>query len=265
MAYQARLATWLTNHRKSFELRIREFEWPKVVNFRNTDFEVTLIYDGETFVGRGTDADPNFALEKACAEAVERLVCSRHGISSLGVALHTNQLLAKQNARFEYIERRVLDHHINRIVPVELSSRSVSAVPASDDKIERCIYKLSKCGDIETNLCVISCRDIRLIGAAAAFGNSDASARAELEAIRNLAAYISDAERFQQAVSANLNLKWSDSCFFHNKIAPFLLAIGQADDLPAPTIGYKHLSLPNESIFAECPAVVFQAFEKSAV
>ena len=265
MAYQARLATWLTNHRKSFELRIREFEWPSVIAARNTDFEVAMLYNGETVVGRGTDTDPNLALEKACAEAIERLVCVKHGVSSMGVALHTEKLLAKQNARSEFIERRVLAHHINLIAPIELSSRSLLPGPDGDDQIESCIYKLSKCGVFETSLSVISYRDIRLIGAASDFSFATASARADLEAIRNLAACISDAERFHQAVASNSNLKWSDSRFFHQKIAPFLLVTGPAEHLIAPTIVYRQLTLPTDSIFADCPAVVIQAFEKSAI
>ena len=265
MAYQARLAKWLTDRRKDFELSIREFTWPLAMGSSLSDFEVTLLHEGNASVGRGTDLDPNLALEKACAEALERLVCSEHGVSSIGIALHTNSIFARVNARLEFIERHVLGHHVESVAPATFSHKSQLRLLGDDSRCEHTLYRLKTCGAFSTALCVISYRSIRLIGAAADFNFSRAASRAELEAARNLAAFVSAPELFRKAVSGDSNYKWSDEDYFYRKIAPILTGQTLTSELHMPAVKYRKLQLPKAQKFEDCPAVVVQAYEKSAV
>jgi ribosomal protein S12 methylthiotransferase accessory factor YcaO len=108
------IAHWLHRRRRALRLELSEFEpasewWPGL-----NDLCATFELDGKQFSGRAQDTDRALALEKACAEAVERAAYAldaeraRVTMTSSGYAAHRDRRLACAGARRELIERDVL-------------------------------------------------------------------------------------------------------------------------------------------------------------
>lgn len=119
MAYQTALTDWILRNDERFDLRVQELTWIRNVFPGWYDLQVSISVFGEKFLGRGSDKNSNVALGKAFCEAVERSVCFRHGISSLGVAGHWKGELAGENARLEWIERASFAHQIENRLALE--------------------------------------------------------------------------------------------------------------------------------------------------
>lgn len=114
MADQKTLTNWILANQAELDLRVKECVWIREVFPGWNDLEVAISIEGERFHGRGCDENADVALSKAFCEAVERSLCHTSGISSLGVAGHTNPQVAKENSRLEYIERRALFEHFTK-------------------------------------------------------------------------------------------------------------------------------------------------------
>ncbi len=265
MAYQTRLSDWLANHRQDLQLKILEFSWPPGLGkTKPIDFEVSLEFGGRSVSGRGTDMDEMLALEKACAEAVERLACHYNNIGSVGVAVHTNEVSARQNARAEYIERFVFQHHLLKNEPFTFES-SVE-LELTDSHFEGNIFRMNDCGGLSSALILITSPGVNLLGLASDVEFGTAAVRASIEAKRNYAAYLSAPEHFSEATQKDRDLWCCDFNYIETKIRPLLNFDSRIpQQTEEPVICYRQIHLPTDSIFADCPAVVFQAFEKSAI
>jgi hypothetical protein len=265
MAYQTRLSDWFATHQKDLQLRILEFSWPAVlVEPHPVDFEVSLNFGGLTVAGRGTDKDEMLALEKAGAEAIERLACHCHNIGSVGVAAHTNEESARLNARAEYIERFVFRHHLLKNEPFTFDS-SVE-LELTGTHFECTIFRMHDCGELSSALTLITGPGVNLLGLASDVEFATAALRASIEAQRNYAAFLSAPARFYEATQTDRDLWCCDFNYIETKIRPLLdFDSRKPEQTEQPVIFYRQIPLPTDSIFADCPAVVFQAFETSAV
>lgn len=69
------------------------------------DFKVTLQIEDRTCIGRGTAIGEELAFIKAGAEAIERAICHHNRISTVGVAVHVDEVKCRASAHSELIER----------------------------------------------------------------------------------------------------------------------------------------------------------------
>lgn len=115
MENKKKLSRWLLDNHKALKLRATQFKWVEEWLPHFHDFEVSIVVDGRTVKGRGIDQNSDLAFTKAGAEAIERAICIGKGLSSCGVAVHTENKLAKINARNELIERdRFFCHYLTK-------------------------------------------------------------------------------------------------------------------------------------------------------
>jgi len=116
MANKTTVTSWIIKNREILNPNFTEFDWPSRYFPNLNDFEAILILNGITAVGRGTDKNKNLSIEKASAEAVERLICKRLGINSVGVAV-SGATDAKTHACFEALERYYFNEHVRQSNP----------------------------------------------------------------------------------------------------------------------------------------------------
>lgn len=122
MADQQRLTNWILAQQDRLDLQVTELTWINSYLPGWSDLEVTITVDGQNYSGRGADESEDVALGKATCEAIERYLCTIHGISSIGVAGHVDDSRAMEGARVELIERSLMRFHFENEVPMSLVS-----------------------------------------------------------------------------------------------------------------------------------------------
>lgn len=105
MVDHKKLIPWILANQDFLDLRVTDYEWITNTFSSMKDIGAKLKIEGKLYTGRGADRDENTALSKAVCEAVERFICQTHGLSSLGVAGHSEIEFAAQNSQLEFIER----------------------------------------------------------------------------------------------------------------------------------------------------------------
>ena len=109
------LSRWLLDNSEDLHLRATQWKWVEEWIPQFYDFEASIVVDGQTFRGRGIDTNSDLAFTKAGAEAIERAICMENRIATHGVAVHTDDELARLNARNELVERdRFFCHYLTR-------------------------------------------------------------------------------------------------------------------------------------------------------
>src|SRR5579863_6964807 len=99
MADSKGLTSWLLDNAGPLDLRATELTWMRAWGLNDYhDLQVSIAIAGQSFTGRGTAASEELAFLKAGAEAIERAYCAAHGIYSVGVAAHTDEIAAQVNA-----------------------------------------------------------------------------------------------------------------------------------------------------------------------
>ena len=166
MENKKKLSHWLLNNYKSLGLSAIEFNWVDEWLPGFHDFQVSLSLGGRTFKGRGIEKDQLLAFTKAGAEALERAVCYENGVSTSGVALHTDRELAKENAKNELIERdRFFCHFLTRSpfrkmstkeINFHLHSISFEALKSKLNKysIEIEVFEMNPLGQTKSFICI---------------------------------------------------------------------------------------------------------------
>ena len=163
MAIEKELVKYITNHFKSFDLKINNLQWPKKYGINFYDIVLKFIIDKETYTGRGSSSSGNLAIIKAFSEAVERYSCVFYNLPSTnGLAIHTSKEKSIINSINELKERDLfLCHYLTstKMNPAKLDSLS----PLSNDLINLIETNRSKViflqmrpsSDYENGICVI--------------------------------------------------------------------------------------------------------------
>ena len=129
MENKKKLSHWLLNHYQNLDLKLTQFNWVEEWLPGFHDFELSITLGGRVFKGRGVGKNPRLAFTKAGSEALESAICNEYGVSSCGVAVHSNPKLARVKAQNELIERdRFFCHYLTHtpfqeITVDELNSR----------------------------------------------------------------------------------------------------------------------------------------------
>jgi ribosomal protein S12 methylthiotransferase accessory factor YcaO len=202
MADSQKLISWLLNNSAELNLQVTECTWVRDWGLAGVfDFQVTLDLQGRTFTGRGTAPREELAFVKAGAEAIERAFCGGLEISTMGVAVHTSETLAGENAKRELIERDAFfGHYYSRASFMNLESDLIFKFEKKwaktfrqlrDSKVDCRFYKAKSMLD-PVIVCVFSGldRDLKfggIIGLGSSFHELEAMQAAFFEGLRNVA------------------------------------------------------------------------------
>lgn len=155
MAHQTLASAWLYSNRLAFDIQFFEKSWPKKYELPYFDFEVIGVISGEKRTGRGVDCIREVALEKACAEFLENIICLEDKVSSVGVSLTSYQGY-ENHALNEAYERYYLDRHLELKIPLlrqQIGNNYLSG-SSLNSKIE--FYKFDSAYEYHGTLCKIS-------------------------------------------------------------------------------------------------------------
>lgn len=235
-------------NRNLFDVSFTEFTWGSP-DF--TDIRVEIVKSGVRCFGRGTHADGNTALEKASAEALERLCCHILGISTVGCAVHLSPELAMENSRHEFIERYIFDMFRNGCFNSITNADSLLVI---ERNLPSKIW-IVELGDGNTiTICIfIDLGDPISIGIS--FGSDTNSfEKAYIEAFRNYMSYRQDRSSFDLAVKSNKDMWCCDKSFLQEVI--FKLEQndkGVRRKFTIPKVGTKTLMVSQVLGLSDCP------------
>lgn len=105
------ITNWLITHKDLFKLSYKQYDWTDRYSLGLHDFSCHLDLENIKSEGRGTSTDSELAIEKASAEAIERYICLKLNIPSVGVAV-SGEKSALVHAQNEVLERYYLNNHI---------------------------------------------------------------------------------------------------------------------------------------------------------
>ncbi len=132
------ITNWLITHKDLFKLSYKQYDWTNRYSLGLHDFSCHLNIGNIKSEGRGTSIDPELAVEKASAEAIERYICLKLNIPSIGVAV-SGEKSALVHAQNEALERYYLNKHLELKWPL----KQVSLVHWSTDHLSTLINKLN--------------------------------------------------------------------------------------------------------------------------
>jgi len=128
---------WLITHKDLFKLAYKQYDWPDRYSLGLYDFSCHLNFENIKSEGRGTSTDPDLAIEKASAEVIERYICLKLNIPSVGVAV-SGEKSALIHAQNEALERYYLNNHLELKWPfkkVDLANHSTASLSALLNKL----------------------------------------------------------------------------------------------------------------------------------
>ncbi len=192
MADHKELIQWILKNKDFFDIVVTDYNWIRPVFNSYWDLGVQMQITGVFYDGRGSCVDENIALAKAVCESIERNVCRRSGISSLGVAGHLNYEMASYNSRTEFIERYALWQQFHGVSHFFLKEKTLFSFNNQTAQIE--IYE-AKTNSHETVTLVIAngLNENRPYGIIFGLGchsqEEQSKRKAEIECYRNLTAF----------------------------------------------------------------------------
>lgn len=209
MANQTVAATWLLGKTDTLNVSFIEYDWGQPYF---NDISVLIEVDGIVHKGRGTSKDGEVALEKACAEAIERYCCFLMALPTVGCAVHSVNEIGKLKSKEELIERDVF----KKFLMGELSSEEFESdihLDFFDDICSSSKFRFWKI--VHNKKTVVFCITFsgqKPVSLGIAFGCNIASQeKAFLEALRNYVAFKKDDVTFKAMVRSNKNLWCCDS------------------------------------------------------
>lgn len=216
MAHQTLASAWLYLNRSALNVQFFEKSWPKKYGFPYFDFEVVGDISGKKRVGRGVDPVREVALEKACAEFLENLICLENNVSSVGASLSSYDGF-EAHALNEALERYYLDQHIERKIPLLRQARQNDYLSDSflNPQIE--FYKFNSAKEYHGILCKISDDQKQLSSYGFSYSNSLETSfdKSFIEALPNFLFLIEKGDQLE-------SLPWQLTQDFGNQINPLL-------------------------------------------
>lgn len=223
MANQTPLVSWLYSKREELNPRFKEFNWPKQWLAGLFDFSTTITWNGTTVEGRGVDEKREIALEKSVAEALERLICIKIGIDSVGLAVAGTHD-PSTHAQNEALERFYLKEHIRNQIPFQIIDNQCSMAheltmvhPTS----EVTFYRMRTSLDLFGVVCLITSLETKKSSLGFALSNSleDSMRRSMLEALPSFVWLMDGAIKGEVTSSS---LPWHIAPEFLDQILPLL-------------------------------------------
>lgn len=237
MAYKTIATRWLLSQKNAFNISFVEHKWNINLFSSITDIEIKIQLDHKTVInGRGTDQIGDLALEKASSEAIERWCCHKLKISSVGCAVHSNEICANSNSKKEFIERyffnqfldyKIKPQKIKNYKTKELSEHLIIRYPSA----QICFWEISKSLSGTILLCLIYDNNKTISLGLACEDNHDLGIqKSTIEAIRNFVAYKTDPHAFIFIIKNNPDF-WCCNPTLLNRLAS-QLELAPADAVP---------------------------------
>lgn len=251
MAYQTTVAArWLLSQKEKLGVKFTEHSWGRP---SLTDIEVSFLFNGINVQGRGTHAVGDIALEKACAEAIERLCCLKLGISTVGCAIHSNEELAILNSRNEFVERSAFDSFLNQKSSTLELDNVIKLQFGEKIKFWE-IQNHSRCSTVFAITFDANENPISL-GLGSADSLKEACEKAYLEAIRNFVSFKQNPTAFKNSVEKDHNLWCCDEKFLLN----VLNKINLTYEIKNESLSFKTKVNPVSSIIGDDSCNLFFA------
>lgn len=190
MENKKELAQWLLNHSKELDLQVKKLSWIKEWYPELSDIEVSIKVNDKVIIGRGIANTPDLAFTKAGAEAIERAVCIENEMNSCGIAVHTDEELARDNAKNELIERdRFFCHYLTQtpFYDLDLSDHDLNIINKLNELgITLKIYEMSQLNEVKSAIAVSESHHTGFnIGLGASSNQTEAKEKALLECLIN--------------------------------------------------------------------------------
>lgn len=261
MAHQTPVAAWLYSNKQIFDLRFREFDWTTRHLPGVHDFSAVVGWNGVEAEGRGLANSSELALEKASAEAIERLICRLLNLDSVGMAV-SGTLDPTIHARNEVYERYFLNSHLNLSIPMPevkkpsgASSHVVELFRSHNPKADLQFFKFATPTDFHGAACLIDSQQKSL---GFAFGTSldDVISRSFLETLPNFAWFQDQQDKLvdQEKDQPSPNLPWHLREDFLNSVIPLLGGSGDGQmSIALPQVVELSVDVSSISIFKDVP------------
>lgn len=260
MANKTTVTSWIIKNREILNPNFTEFDWPNRYFPSLNDFEAILVLNGITAIGRGTDKDKNLSIEKASSEAIERLICKRLGISSVGVAV-SGATDAKTHACSEALERYYFGEHVRQNKPFTLHEDGftralVDAFKKYNKLDEVQFYKMATPAPYLGVVCGISKKDSPAplsIGLSLHTNPAHTAERAFTEALINYARMKDAPKSVHGEILLDENLWACDPKFLSNIFKLFQSAGQDNEIIELPELETIDLDIANIKELSGCP------------
>ena len=259
MAAETPITHWVFTHREILKPEMVDLSWPKDFGLDLCDVESAIFWNGRKYIGRGASENLSIAVEKACSEALERLACHYNGVSTTGAAAHSNPKLAEDNAVLEAKERYALNWYLDKkVTPLILSQLEIN-IPIYKLPRGTSVQRFNLINSSEGNSCIsIFKTDTQyFLGLSVARTLSEAVSKSDLEALRNVSAYIGDSHTFSEAIKNSGDLLCCDNNFIENLLSGAPMQV--PNSIPEINFHTKTLDLPSDAIFKNAPIHVLRA------
>lgn len=252
MAYKNPLATWLFSQRTIFFPNFTELDWPMRFGPGLFDFSTQIKLGNILVNGRGVDSDREIALEKSVAEAIERLICTKLKISSVGVAISGAES-SETHARFEALERYFLNTHLEKEIPFSkidsfVIQDKLISIQRHRPQSKVMFYQMAISKELYGVVCIIKEGGIISPGFALSLDLESSMRRSYLEALPNFARLI---ENTNEKIPSEF---WHIQTSFIEKLTSLLTSsYSSTQVIETPSLVQQNLDLNNIPELLNCP------------
>lgn len=251
MAYKNPLATWLFSQRTIFFPNFTELDWPMRFGPGLFDFSTQIKLGDILADGRGVDTDREIALEKSVAESIERLICTKLKISSVGVAVSGAES-SETHARFEALERYFLNKHLEKEIPFSKIENpaldKIISIQKHRPQSKVMLYQMAISNELCGVVCIIKEGGVISPGFALSVNIENSIRRAYFEALPNFARLI---ENSNEKIPSEF---WHIQTSFIEKLTSLLVPDNNFTQLiKTPTLVKQNLNLNDIPELIDCP------------
>lgn len=265
MAHKNQLTQWLFDRRQYWNPNISQMSWPRQFYPGLCDFEIEVNSEVGPIKGRGLAMSEPLALEKSISELIERLICKRLNISTVGVAVN-GQHSSEDHAYKEACERYFLGEHLKHKTPFQkLTSEDVDLIKGINQysgpfweridgsNVKLSFYKMLAPLGFTGLVCRLEANDGALFLGFSYGDIEEVVSRAFNESLVNYAHYCHKGKAFLDESDENPDL-WHLSESFTEKMRPLL--DGATNDLRLPLkpqFTKKELKAASFKDLSDCP------------
>ncbi len=261
MANSTSITRWIIDNRSIIHPNYTEFDWPNRYYHGLYDFSAEIKIGGAEGSGRGIDCNRELALEKASAEAIERLICQSLDISTKGVAV-SGSLNAMAHADNEALERFFFEEHISNQRPfnpladdtIAAERKIRSSIRVNDTDLQMSFAEMATPKSYYGVVCFIRVSQTPIaLGLSLCRTPEDAVNKAFTEAFANYARFKDSPESFARSREQMTHV-WNINTTYLSQVESLLSAV-ENDRTPFSTPLLRHETLDYGFIkeLATCP------------
>lgn len=253
------LLTWIYSKKDELGIEFSTDDWPKKSGLHLYDYETSIQYKNNYFVGRGVDESEPVAIIKSASEVIERLICDEFNVSSVGLSIQSEDKSfdSELHAKNEVLERFYLKRHIDLNTPfkiLEASSHLCLAFAKHNDSCKVTFFKMETPLGYYGTGCLLE--NGNRVSTGFSFSNNEAQSaeKAFIEALPNYF-WLQENEMTENAKP------WHIQAAFISKIKELIASDNMvhskiASSLVLPKIEFINLDLSKHELLATAPIQV---------